>query len=271
MAIKDLLIYLDNDDSCDCRIANGINVSRHYGAHITGLYVMPMMQVHAYPYAYLPSSVFESFDARAKESCESAQELFNAKTAADDVSGEVKVVSHGATDQLNRYSRYSDLLIVPANSKPESKINLSYFLTDVLFGAACPVLMMPEKDSLISLPLERIVVAWDGSREASRALGAAMMAFPDVSVFDIVTVSGNEKDAEAIVTYLVRHNKVANVHLSNSASSHVGEEILRQTSLLGGQLLVMGAYGHSRLREQILGGVTKHVLENAEIPIFFSH
>lgn len=66
MAIKDLLIYLDNDDSCDCRIANGINVSRHYGAHITGLYVMPMMQVHAYPYAYLPSSVLKALTRERK-------------------------------------------------------------------------------------------------------------------------------------------------------------------------------------------------------------
>jgi len=118
----------------------------------------------------------------------------------------------------------------------------------------------------------RIVLAWDGSVQAARAVGAAL---PFLRLAQQVTVTtAGEADrrvpAEALLAYLARHEVRAQSESFASAAG-VGKGLVEQAARLRADLLVMGAYGHSRLRELVLGGVTRQVLVDAALPVFMVH
>ncbi len=271
MTIKDVLVYTDNDEFCGNRVLSAVNLAHHYDAHVIGLYVTRMLVVHPYPYAYLPSSAFETLEAEAQERRGEVGALFESKTHSEEIRSEFRAVEGNAVDNVNLHSRYADLLVIPGRYVSGQNINPNYIVSDVLLGAACPVLMLPDAQGSLSLPIQRVLVAWDGSHESARALNAALSIFPDVKVVDVVSVSASEEEAKKIAPHIARHDREVNVHLAEGSHFNAGSALLNQAKSLGSELMIMGAYGHSRLREQVLGGATQHVLDHARLPVLFSH
>jgi nucleotide-binding universal stress UspA family protein len=139
-----------------------------------------------------------------------------------------------------------------------------------------PVLIIPNSGTA-SLPAKRVTVAWNGKREAARAVFDAMQFLERADDVNVVSINPEKEGAvldlptAEICAALSRHGIKAQGSQSHAIGPDVGGELLRQASAFGSDLLVMGCYGHSRLREFILGGASRHVLSEMRIPILMSH
>ena len=271
MTIKDILVYLDNDDDCAQRVLSAAQWCHYFDAHLTGLYAIRLLNIHHYPYAYLPATAFEALEAHATEQCDEAKAVFVENANMGDASGEFRAVKGEIIGPLEIQSRYTDILVVPNQHANNKKMNPRYLVSDILLAAACPVLVLPEDHSPVTLPLQRVLVAWDGSHECARALKSALPMLAKTEEVDVVSVSSNKQDADDIAQHISRHGIKTNIHLVEGSSFDAGSTLLKHAENLNSQLIVMGAYGHSRLREQVLGDATQHTLHHARLPILFSH
>ena len=271
MAIRDVLVYTDNDGNCQSRVLCAAKICHHFGAHLTGLYALRMLAVHPYPYTYLPPGVFETLEAQAKTKSDDAKEKFNADINGKDISSEFCPIHGDVIEPITHQTRYADMLVVPQQHSSNSELNPRYQVSSILLEAACPILVLPENYSQTLLPIQRALIAWDGSHECARALNFALPMLTQVESVDVLSVSTSDKQATNISRHIARHGIKTNIHLVDDGNSNVGSTLLDQATSLNSQLIVMGAYGHSRLREEILGGTTKYMLEHAHLPILYSH
>ncbi|MFT5658163.1 MAG: nucleotide-binding universal stress UspA family protein [Gammaproteobacteria bacterium] len=269
MTIKDILVYLDNDKDCENRVEAAARLCKYYDAHIAGLYVTRTLNVH--PYSYMPAGAFKTLKTHAEEKRAEAKKVFIDKTNAENIGGKFRDSQDHLLNTLCVQSRYADLLIIPRRYNGESDLNQEYLEADTIMGAACPILVLPEGQSALAYPPKKVMLAWDGSHECARALHLALPMLTKASELDVVSVSSNETEANDIALHLTRHGIDATVHLLEGSSFDAGSLLLKQAIALKSDLIVMGAFGHTRLREQILGGATKYILSHSPLPILFAH
>ena len=271
MAIKDVLVYVDNDNACADRVTHAAALCKANNAHLSGVYTIQKMVMPAYVGAYIPADVIESREKDINEQRDTAKELFERIAASAEIDHDFHVVEGEVESVLRSDSRYVDLTIIPQRQDDMFDLNPYYELPDVLLGSACPVLMLPSGASLAQ-PVERAMVAWNGTHESARALSAALPGIlADAKKVDVVTVASEGTHAADISAHIQRHGLEVDVHVFDESAAIAGRLLLEQAEKLNSQLLVMGAYGHSRLREMVLGGATKYVISNAGLPVFFTH
>lgn len=270
MTFKDIQVYADNDSACENRILSAVNLSIYFGAHLTGLYSMRRMPVAAYPGVASSVAVYEAFENSSIEQYELAKKLYEEKMAMTGLKSELLSLDGELLNDIAVQSRYADLLVVPQNQREEFNLNMHYQSGSILLSAACPVLLVPDGKAM-TLPPQSAMIAWDGSRESAIALRAALPMLREVGKIDLVSVSSNESDASNIASHINRHGIEVETHIIDGSQAIVGKVLLDQVASLGSDILVMGAYGHSRLREMVLGGATKYMLKHATLPILFAH
>jgi nucleotide-binding universal stress UspA family protein len=182
--------------------------------------------------------------------------------------------SHAPIPTLTEISRLHDLSIVaqPSHSKPSHDALLP---EAILFGSGRPMLMIPYIH-VGPLKLDRALVCWDGSQPAARAVHEAMPFLRKARDTDIVTVNedstaASEVSAKVLQSHLARHYISADIHRRTASVSDIYNDILSLAADIGTNLMVMGGYGHSRLREAILGGVTRGIFKTLTVPALISH
>ncbi len=270
MPIKDILVYVDNDELCEQRLDLATSLCKVYDAHLSGVYVKQRITIPAYAGVYMPVEVYETNDKETIKLLDAAKTDFMAKTSAAGVNGDFRDFDGDVSYQLSLTSRYADLLIVPQRLPDKFELNPYFQLPDILLGAACPVLLLPDGNPG-NLPPQRVMLAWDGGRECAKAFKAAMPMLSEVEKIDVVAITTEQAEATAIAQHINRHGFAAEVHLLEGSHSEEGKILLEQAEALDSQMIVMGAYGHSRIRELMLGGTTRHVLEHTSLPVLFSH
>ena len=270
MSIKDIIVYVDNDKDCESRLETASSLCKTFEAQLTGLYLLQKITIPAYAGAYMPVEVFEANDEETIKLRNKAEAVFTAKSESANISSQFSAVEGDVSTALNQFSRYADLLIAPQRKNDRFDFNPYYQLSDVLLGAACPVLLLPDNQPP-ALPPETALLAWDGKRECARALMAAMPMLSQVKKIDVVSVNYEDDDAKEIAQHIDRHGIEATVHSIKGGQTDIGSVLLDQASSLGSQMIIMGAYGHSRIRELMLGGATRHILEHVQLPVLFSH
>ncbi len=273
MAFKSLLVYLDNDLKCADRVTTAASLSHCLNAHLAGVYIMQTIELYAYHQTYIPMGAYESMLALANEKRDLAKTEFTKTMTAENINAEFRTTEGRFINTLDVQSRYADLLVLPQRLVGDSDFSPEFNIADILLSVACPMLVLPESDgqpSLTRLP-QRVMIAWDGSRESARALRDALPLLAETKNVDVVSVSSNETEATDIALHIARHGIETQVHLVEGSSNDAGETLINQAMYLNSELIIMGAYGHSRMREQILGGTTRHMLENSQLPLLFSH
>lgn len=270
MSIKDIVVYVDNDKDCENRLESATSLCKTFEARLSGLYLLQKISIPAYAGAYVPVEVFEANDEETEKLRDRAETVFTANSNSQNIDSHFYAVEGDVGSELNRSSCYADLLIVPQRKSDRFDFNPYYQLSDVLLGAACPVLLLPDKKPS-ALPSQTVLLAWNGERECARALKAAMPMLSQVKKIDVVSINGEDDDTKAISDHLSRHGTVTEVHSLEGSHFDNGEALLGKAAELGSEMLIMGAYGHSRIRELMLGGTTRHVLEHTQIPVLFSH
>ena len=178
-----------------------------------------------------------------------------------------------APDLLIREARLRDLTIVPVISEGT---NYLWYAESIVFGSGRPVLLLPQRSRARELVLDTVVIAWDGSRPAARAVADALPFLERAKTVRVLTVL-NEKElssespAAELSRYLERRAIDATPDCIDAAGRRIGEILSSYLTSNQADLLVMGAYGHSRVREFILGGATRSMLIKPPLPILLSH
>ena len=176
-------------------------------------------------------------------------------------------------DLLIQEARLRDLTIVPAILED---LNYQWYAELIVFGSGRPVLILPKRGSDRGFALNTVVIAWDGSRPAARAVADALPLLERAKEVRVLTVL-NEKEltselpAAELAKYLERHGIIAKSDCVDAAGRRIGEILNSYLTSDHADLLVMGAYGHSRLREFILGGATRSMLLKPPLPVLLSH
>jgi nucleotide-binding universal stress UspA family protein len=277
MDIKAILVQVDGDRPCAGRIGAAVDIARRFDAHLSGLYVDLGFRAPVMVDAPISGAVIERLEEERAARAQAAARCFEAATAGHAGPTEFRQTEGDAAGELARAGRYVDLLVVgqPGN---EHDTLLPGFLPDaLLMDAARPVLMIPYIGPRESLG-RRVLVAWNGSREAARAVGDAMPLLARAEEVEVLSINPDAGDAgegdvpgAAIAQHLARHGIRAVAHASRADDIDVGDVLLSRAADQDFDLLVMGAYGHSRLREFVLGGATRHMLKHMTVPVLMSH
>lgn len=277
MAIKDLAVAYNGSANADKTLAFALQMSRKYGAKVTALHVHAPLHIDSTVARWASKEVLERLretDAMAAAGIEKQLKDLLVKEGAD---GEVDwLVETGPTnEQLARMARCYDILLIGQSSIP-GKSRSRVRAEDLVVRMGRPLLVIPEAYEPHPFS-EYAVVAWDGSRPASRALSDAMQILETKKKIDIVTVgpkiakTEQETGESRVVRHLRRHGVEAEHVRLEAGKDSVGAAILAYCGETQPDVLVMGAYGHARLREDLFGGVTHHILTRMIVPVLMAH
>lgn len=272
MAIKDILLHLDNSPSCPARIDLAIQIARRHGAHIKGLYVLS----HSY---YAPNQT--AADAAGTRTVAA---LFTAKTAAAGVSAEwlfidCLVVGERMTEIVINCTYYTDLVIIGQPNEAANSAGIPFDLPERLgLASGKPMLIVPYAGEF-NHDMNRIMVAWKAGRESSRTLGDALPFLEGAAHLSIVTVAtpnnqgtGTTNDMEMLADYLSRHQRTFTHDLILApASFPVGDALLNHACEQRMDLLVMGGFAATRRGAFMLGQVARHLMNHMTVPVLISH
>jgi nucleotide-binding universal stress UspA family protein len=277
VTIKDILVHVDNSRAMPGRVRAAVELARRHDAHLTGLYVIEMPVLPSYAEAQIPIAVVEAQRAAFASGAAAAEREFGDLADNSDISSEWRCVEDRRIDALPLHARYVDLLVV-GQADPQDPACVSRGLADhMALASGRPVLVIPAGGVSRAIG-ENIVVAWNAKREAVRAISDAMPLLESANRVSVVTINAKADDPENagipaadIGLHLARHGIETQTKSLYGAPAAIGELLLATARDESADLLVMGAYGHARFREILLGGVTAHVLEHADIPALLAH
>ena len=276
MGLKDLLVHVDNDPACSSRLDVAAALAAKHGAHLTGLHAMGWPRLPGYAEVELPRNFLGEQRRHLDQRARQAEERFHEQTHRHGLRGEWRVDTGDVVGAMKLHARYADLTVVGQGiDLGDAPPDLVFLPEELALGVGRPVLAVPRYGTFETLG-ERVLIAWNGSREATRAVHDAM---PLLSLATKVTVLSidPERDPEPrvpsadIALHLARHGIAAEADWTPGLDIAVGDILLSRAADLGADLIVMGAYGHSRVREMVLGGATRHVLQQMTVPVLMSH
>lgn len=276
MSYKTILVHIDSDKRCTKRTEVAIQLAKQYDACLVGLHAYFPYTPPGYIMAHMGAEVIAAQHKAAIEVMTETEKTFRKQASA---AGLENTEWHTAHDDpvsaMSLQARYADLLVIGQSDATDDSGVDKDFPERLILLSGRPVLVLPEIGDFACVG-KRIIVAWNASREAARAITNAIPFFKLADQVYIVTIppKTDEKDkipTEQIVQYLSRHGVQAEVDENRGVEIDVGNELLSRAAALSADLLVMGCYGHSRVREWVLGGATRTILETMTIPVLMSH
>lgn len=276
MALKDILVHVDASRAAPRRVQAAMELAREHDSHLTGLHVMDIPPLPTYAEAQIPESILSQRRRGFEAQMDASEKLFQELTGNSGLSAEWRGVEGRLVDTLNRQGRYVDLIVLGQAEAGDPLAHQQGLTDEVALESGRPVLVIPAAGAQPALG-ERVIVAWDGKREAVRAVGDALPILETAKAVTIVTVNPEASDpgrgnlAADMCLHLARHGISAEAKSLHGATAAIGSLLLDTARDEGADLLVMGAYGHSRWRELVLGGVTSHVLSHCDIPVLLAH
>jgi nucleotide-binding universal stress UspA family protein len=275
MPLKDLLVIVDNDPTCAARVDLALALAAEHEAHLTGLHVMPWPLAQVYSEVPIPETVEKFQRLELEEAARRAGALFAARAGRTTVPTEWRVAEGDVVRVAREHARYADLTLVPQGLELGSaSADLSTLPQELALSVGRPVLVIPRYGSFPRVG-SRVLVAWNGSREATRAIADALPLLRQAAQVTVLTIDP-EGDTERlagadIARHLARHGVTVQAAAVAGADIAVGDLLLSYAADHDIDLLVMGAYGHSRLREMVLGGATRTLLQHMTVPVLLSH
>lgn len=272
MSIKTILLHMANDDHHSTRLEVAVSLAKRFDAFVEVLYIASPISMpagatgRAASYGFIAEST-----VIAREKAEEVEH--EVRQALKDCSYSWAVDEGDHVELLARRAAYADLAIVTQSHPAHIEDRVLLHVPDRLpLETACPTLVLPY-DGMPESFGRHVLLAWKNTREAVRAVREAMpflQAAEKVTVLTVDAPNHTTDTARDVMVYLERHG-VRTWHQSNIASGDVGEVILACTRDVGADTLVMGAYGHSRFREMVLGGATRTVLQHMHVPALMAH
>ena len=269
--MKTILVPIDNDEGREARLQAAFDLARATSGHVGIVQVTPYT---AYAVgdggmgAFSVASLFEAVEAERTQT----RTAIEARLANEDIAWDWHTLDGDLVDRLAVLARLADVIVM--NSGPFS-VAASARMTvtgDVAMAASAPVLVVPPTCHRVDFTGPALV-AWDGSNEAGRALRAAMPLLRLSSAVSIVTIEEKNPDLSGrdAAAWLARHGVNAEVIERGDGGHGIEATIRSVVTETAASWMVQGAYGHSRLRQTIFGGVTRGLLGNAPVPMLIAH
>lgn len=265
--MKSVLLHVYEDSGLEGRLQVALDFCRAHDAHLTCLHVTPYNAYVAFDPlggTYSQGAIMEELAKREEE----MRAQFETNMAKEDVRWDWAAADGDVVQLLSAWSAMSDVVIVSQTGKSAPLPKPLPIVDDLVVHSECPVLLVPQGVS--SFPSgQPVIVAWNASAEAANTIRASLPVLAAASQVQVVSVADHPEDfpQTAAATYLTRHgigNEIFQIAGEGRKPWDVLSEFARTS---GAGLVVMGAYGRSRFRETLLGGVTRNLLEHAAVPL----
>ncbi len=274
-----IAVHLDHGVDCQRRIDFCLRVAKAHDAHLTGIFASYVMPGYFFDEAGLWARSMEKAIAIDTQGRAALQTAFS--QAAGDVGVAVSWrQGDGSPAQcVARHARYSDVLVVGQENPYDLEAATgNEFVEQTLLDVGRPVIVLPTAGTFERLGT-RVLYGWNGGREAARAIADAAPLLRNASALRVLALdaSGSVKGGDAapfedLAAYCACHGfPRAELETRSTADIDIGDAILSAAADFGADLIVMGAYGHSRMRQLIMGGATRSLLKAMTVPVLFSH
>jgi nucleotide-binding universal stress UspA family protein len=275
--VKDIIVNLSVTKEGSVVGKYAVSVAAALEAHLTGVAFIYDPVVPISGAGYIPAEIIETQREDNETAAEAAIKSFSAAADQAGISAEPLIPSASlaaAGDQFARMARHFDLAIV-GQAQPEISSMEQIIAETTLFESGRPMLMVPYIQKA-PFKTENVMICWDGGRMAARAVADALPIIRNSGRVEIVMVAnerGKQDEIEGadIGQHLARYGLKVDVHRISGGNIDVGDALLSHAADSGADLMVMGGYGHSRLREFVLGGVTRSIFESMTVPVLMSH
>ena len=279
MAFKSLLsVVTDKKISMDA-VSHAATLADLLDAHLDVLCFGVDRTQTGYYYAGVNAVVLQETLARARSDSEAladaARAMLQKTSIRWGVEDGVCQLSDIARHVASR-ARFSDLVVLPHPYGEDHGVELEPVVEGALFEGQAPVLVVPGDDTPLKMP-KRIVIGWNEGAEALRAVRAALPLLQAAEDVHVVIVDpprhGPDRSDPGgqLSQFLARHGVRPEIDVLSKTLPRVSDVLQRHVQDVDADMIVMGAYGHSRFREAILGGATRNMLENAKVPVFMAH
>lgn len=276
MQFRDILLCVDPVRPGSELIENAVRFARKQEANLTGLYPLELFEFPGYVQAQLPKEVLENYHGIRAQDADRAEAAFREACTSAGIHWDWRCVEGERAQSVIENGRLSDLVLL-AGGQNGGTAPTGESSSRIMLECGRPVLLLPPTP----IPEDtgsRILLAWNGRREAVRAVHDSLpllesadwvkvvMVNPDTGAADYGELPGSE-----LCRHLARHGVKAEAKEVLASGKSDGAALLELADEENANLVVMGAYGHARWRELVVGGVTDHVLRHAKLPIFLSH
>ncbi|MGQ3672924.1 universal stress protein [Xanthobacter sp. TB0136] len=274
--IRDILVNLSQGVEKDAACTFAASLATHFGAHLTAVSISYEIDVPPFYMGALPTDFIEAQLKENETAAHNAEMRFHKLMAERNLPHEIRTLGASlglAAQQFTYMSRLFDVTVVsqpnPDRPGPEEVI-----AETVLLESGRAILVIPhayEKPFSSS----HVMLAWDGGRAAARALAEALPLLHQANTVDIIRIGAEEDEdpeAQEVIRHLARHKLKTEVRcLPLAAGQSVSTVLLDEVRARGADLLVMGGYGHSRLKEMVMGGVTREIFATMTVPVLMAH
>ncbi len=271
--MKTVLLHVYGDDGQKARLDAAIALVRAFDGKLQCIQVnsvSPYVVTDPFGGTYMVAQIYETLRREASED----KAAIDSQLKDAGISGKWIMADGGFAQSIVSWSRLLDIIVLgkPDHDKRDGSHPLS-IVDDVALSARSPVLVIPESYSATFDPKVHAMVAWNGSPEGAHALRAALPMLKIASAVTLVTVGNVHADFPAgdVIDYLALHDIAATVRALPTSDAFVADVLIETARSLPAAYLVMGAYGHSRFREAVLGGVTRAMLDHCDVPLVLAH
>jgi nucleotide-binding universal stress UspA family protein len=282
MSYKSIVVQLDMSARAHPRLEYALHLARQFDAHLTGVFSAFTPDPRSFYVMAGAADYYEEHRKTRQERHGALERIFHAELLRADVRGQWVDYPDSAGEAIPRYARYADLVVAGQDDPddPESFI-ADHFPETLVMTSGRPVLFIPYTGVFPTLGAN-IMVAWNGSRESARAVQDAMPLLQRAEKVTVVRLNESKGEPSAsranripgadIALLLARHDVKAEVAALDGVNDiPMGDMLMSRASDLGADLVVMGAYGHSRWQELVMGGATRTLLESMPVPVLMSH
>ena len=276
MGLKTILVHVDTGRSALARLKLSADLAARFEAHVTGLHVRRPFQAPAFTDAGpAMDSLYRTYENAVKADEAIVTAAFRESIGATSLSSEWRVADGLVEEVVAAYARYADLVIVGQTESDAAAATTPPDLAEtVAMAGERPVLIVPHIGA-IKPPGKTVLLCWNGSREAARAATGALPILEKADKVIILLVDprddGKEQPGARVAGWLARHGVKAVVQRDTAADSNIGGVILSRAADHDADLIVMGLYGHSRMREWVLGGASRTLLASMTVPLLVAH
>jgi nucleotide-binding universal stress UspA family protein len=281
MSLRDILVHLDDPATSAPALTAAIALAKRHGAHLTGIHVynfdLPLMMLSG---GYIDPKTLDSFLEEGRRAIDekrgAVQAMFEDMLRQAGLEADWRPVEGDIEGQLTLHARYADLIVF--GRPPETDTTLVAMAETVMFGSGRPVLLVPPVPLTAAIG-DRILIGWNGTREAARAVADALPLLQQAEAVHILSVAppepverdGSRLHASDLARHLARHDVRVSAATVPAGGLEAQDVLLNTAIDRSADLLVVGGYGRGRLRELVLGGVTRTLFRHATVPVLFSH
>ncbi len=274
MAIRNILFHAFEGQAGQATEDVAFALAEAHGATLTALSVVDNMPVPAYVVPYVPADLAENYMDESRAAAREIEARVKAREAATGIRTEWRYREGDIRAVFSQHAHYTDLVIVPQGGGDQAPAGAAGNLPgDLVLTAGRPVLVVPWSGASSGVG-KRVIIGWNGSKEATRALNDALPILEKAEAVKVLTVGDEESrhiPGAEIAQHLARHGVKAEADYVTDVDGPAAASLVFEARNFGADLLVCGAWGHSRMFETVLGGVTRDLLRGMDLPLLLAH